>query len=354
MENTTKTNKNALTAEQRAEQWNEMLTAFGRAYTTGGDYYEQLQAIATAVALSTVHKCADPQRKTAVKRNTVSTTGQNPVMLDLQRGIMHDNALLRNTATAALTATKLKPNTKNGEYITITANKDSNKALGKLISETLTDGIDLVQEACLAILEQAEQWADTYGEQFLTAKVTKKEINRRVIIKEGAEMVEIETAPIVEVYRAVRRAIMSSRAVQTDPRSGYLYLEELYNPETGEITIPDIRATADGLETVYIRLPKYVDLAGSVEYHRDGVTATADPQTVTDYNAIMARLELSERAERVIMYRMQGYGNKAIATRMGVDVKVIKRILQRLQKQCKSIGFTPGMWLEMTESSVKI
>ena len=139
------------------------------------------------------------------------------------------------------------------------------------MATTLSDGIDLVQTAALAILEQAAEHANS--ESWLDSKYTVRRLSRRVYIRsdESAAYRDDETTPIQEVYRAVRQAVQNSRAVQTDPRNGYSYIEDM---------------TADGLDAIYYRMGKYTDLGG---YDCNG-NYTTDRQAAADYETLVASL----------------------------------------------------------------
>lgn len=293
---------------------------FETAYTDDNDYAAALLDLSQAVAYSVLNKCLDPQRKTAASRETVSDNGQNSALLEIKRGIYADRRLLDNTAAAADKATKTAYST-DGDVVTVTANKSAEKAFNALITETLSDGIDLVNAAAAALLEQAA--AHAAAGNWLDTPYTVHRLSRRVYIRssDSAAYADVETTPIQEVYREVRQAIQDSRAVQTDPRNGYTYIEDL---------------TADGLDTIYYRLRKYADLGG---YNCDG-NYTADMQTVQDYDAIVERLELSERQAQVLRLRMQGRGYKAIGTYLGVDVSNVKRTMKQVQAKAEKIGLT--------------
>lgn len=293
---------------------------FETAYSAGGDYSAALLDLSQAIAYSTLNKCLDPQRKTAADRETVSDNGQNPALLEVKRGIYFDRQTLDNTATAAAKATKATF-TADGDPVTITADKDAETALNALIGETLSDGIDLVNAAALALLEQAADHATAPG--WLDVPYTVRRLSKRVYIRstDSAAYADVETTPIQEVYREVRQAIQNSRAVQTDPRNGYTYIEDL---------------TVDGLDTIYYRMRKYADIGG---YNCNG-NYTADRQTVEDYAAIIARLDLTPRQREVLELRMQGKGYKAIGTYLGVDVSNVKRTMKQVQAKAEKIGLT--------------
>lgn len=305
-----------------------------------GDHAAALLDLSTAVAYSVVNKCIDPQRKAAAEREEVSDNGQNPVMLSLKRGIAFDRRTLDNTAAAANAATRCTLN-KDGDPVTEVIDADAEKALAALIGETLSDGIDLVNTAVVALLEQAAEHAD--GPGWLDRPYTVRRLSRKVYIRDsdGAAYRDDETTPIQEVYRAVRRAVQESRAVQADPRNGYTYIEDL---------------TADGLDVIYYRLQKYADLGGYAHNGQDGDRLpgspagftdsgdhyTADRQTVEDYETTLARLNLTDRQAQVLRLRMQGHGYKAIASYLGVSDKAIKKTVVQIQKKATDIGLTPA------------
>lgn len=230
-------------------------------------------------------------------------------------------ALLDSTQTAADKAIRATLD-KDGEPVTVTADKDAETALNALIDRTLTDGIDLVQTAAAALLEQAADHAD--GPGWLDRPYSVRRLSRRVYIRaeDSAAYRDDETTPAQEVYRAVRRAVQESRAVQTDPRNGYTYIEDL---------------TVDGLDAIYYRLQKYADLGG---YNVNG-NYTADRQTMTEYNAIMGKLNLTARQAEVLALRMRGHGYKAIATYLGVTKRAVSKTMEQIQKKALAIGLIP-------------
>lgn len=313
---------------------------FETAHASGKDYGPALLDLSTVFAYSVVNKCIDPQRKAAADRDTISDNGQNPAMIALKRGIAADRRTLDNTAAAANAATRATLNA-DGDAVTETVDKDAAAALAALVGETLSDGIDLVQTAAAALLEQAAAHAD--GPGWLDRPYTVRRLSRRVYVKaeDSAAYRDDETTPAQEVYRAVRRAVQESRAVQTDPRNGYTYIEDL---------------TADGLDVIYFRLHKYADLGGYAHNGQDGdrlpgspagfgqggTHYTADQQTVTDYNAIMERLNLTDRQAVILRLRMQGKGNKAISTYLGVTYQAVQNTLAKIQKKAVAIGLTPA------------
>lgn len=335
---------NAHQADTNATAFAKLLRAYETAHATGADTAAPLYALATAAALSVLKKCIDPQRQTATDRETVSNNGISPALTALRRGIMADIALLEKLTAAHNAAYALQYNAA-GDLVQVVVDKAAEKAAAALQSETLTDGFDLVNAAVVAILEQTAEHA-TAAPGWMETPYTARRLCRRVLIRadESAKWEDETTSPIREVYRAIRREVQNSRAMQTDPRSGYSYIEDT-------AADPDSTAT----ETIYRRLHKWADLGGftnSGHYDPHGHAArstiyTADAQTAADYDAIVAALNLTDRQAQIVRLRMSGYGYKGIASYLGVNEAGVKIQLRRLREKCAAVGFTPDMWAEM-------
>lgn len=301
--------------------------AFETAYASG-DYAEQLATLAKAIAASVINKVTDPQRKAAQTADKVSDSGLNPALVAMKRGLHADNALLTLTAYHADRATRIAW-TEDGYIITETANKESLDSVNRLSRETLSDAIDLQQTAVVALLEQAADHASA-GENWMDIPYTVRRLSKKVYIQssDSASYADVETTPIQEVYRTVRRQIADSRAVQTDPRNGYTYVE---------------MPTAEEVDTIYYRSGRYADIGG----YDSMSNYTADFQTVADYEDILRRLNLTARQVTIVRLRMQGYGYKAIASYLGITQETVKTTVRRLRDKCESVGFTPATWKEM-------
>lgn len=313
---------------EKRKSFDEVKRAFELAYATGGDYGDACMKLAQAVALSVLAKCVDPQRKTAPDRAEVSNTGYSPALLELRRGLMRDVHALANVAYCAEHAEHIERN-EDGDIVNITDDPAARDALAKLMSECLSDGIDLVQEAATALIEQAAEHADA-GEGWLDAPYTVRRLSRRVLIRadESAAYVDETTFAMREVYRAVRRAVASSRAVKVDPRNGYTYIADMQE---------------DGLDTVYLRMGKYADLGGE---DCNGLY-TAGRDAYDRYNDVLAALNLTKRQAEIVALRMRGCGYQAIATHLGIREDNVRLTLRRLRAKCEEVGFTPMMWAEM-------
>lgn len=327
-----------------ADRFAAMLRAYETAAATGADTAAPLYTLAAACALSVLRKCIDPQRQTAAERQTVSNSGLSPALSSVRRDIVADMAYLEKL-TAAHNAAYGWKWTEDG-IVTEVVDKAAEKAAAALQGESLGDGLDLVNAAAVAILEQTADHM-TAAPGWMETPYTLRRIRRRVLVRadDTAAWEEVETTPIREVYRAIRREVQNSRAMQTDPRNGYSYIEDT-------AADPDSTAT----ETIYRRLHKWADLGGyTMTGHYDehgnasrGGQYTTTAAAVADYDSILSALNLSTRQATVLRLRMSGYGTPAIGTYLGIDGGNVRRTLRQIQEKCAKIGFTPSMWAEMT------
>lgn len=328
-----------------ADRFAAMLRAYETAAATGADTAAPLCTLAAACALSVLRKCIDPQRQTATQRQTISNSGLSPALSAVRRDIVADMAYLEKLTAAHNAAYALRYNAA-GDMVQEVVDKAAEKAAAALQGETLGDGLDLVNAAAVAILEQTAAHM-TAAPGWMETPYTLRRIRRRVLVRadDTAAWEEVETTPIREVYRAIRREIQNSRAMQTDPRNGYSYIEDT-------AADPDSNAT----ETIYRRLHKWADLGGYTmtgHYDEHGNASRGGQYTTTaaafaDYSATLAALNLTERQATIVRMRMSGCGYQAIATHLGIREDNVRLTLRRLREKCEKVGFTPSMWAEMT------
>ena len=211
--------------------------------------------------------------------------------------------------------------------------------------ENLGDGLDLVNVASIAILSELDKQTerDPAAPVDFERPYTVHELKTKVYIKdpESLAWTDRETTPIQEIYRAVRRAINDSKAAQTDPRNPYGYLEEETETPDGETV------------RVYRRLPRYSDIGGHATDGDpdapvlDGCPAasltrspdsTGDAQTVKDCDSLLEELNLTQTQRTVIDKRLQGYGDKAIATALGRSKQAVAKTKTQIQTKWKLTG----------------
>lgn len=297
---------------------------------------DHLTDLATAVAYSVLRKVIDPTRKTATTADRPSDSGLNPALVALRGDLTRDRAYITRLDHAVNDSTRLTFNA-DGDMVFEVIDPALAKAATDLAGQTLGDGLDLVNDAALAILEETAKQADRDPglPVDLERAYTVRRLKRKVWIK-TADSVNgwetVETTPIQEVFKAVRRSVQNSRHMQIDPRSGYTYLEDLViDPETG-----------DG-STIYRRLSKFADLGGRVcDFNgKETAATTADRETVETTDRLVAAMRLTDREMSVLKYRLAGYGYKAIATALGLTVDNAKRCGRRIRDKATAAGLTP-------------
>lgn len=321
MKTNTKTTTTA-TADRKTS-FAALMTAYGNAYAHRDSdptaYADTLTDLATAIAYSVLKKCID--------------TGYNQTLVSIRAELGRDTHNADRLTYASEHAYKTAYN-EDGDAYRKTVDPACAQALTELTRLTLGDGIDLVHDAVVAIMEETERQTANGDAVDLEKPYTVRRLKRKVWIK-SADSVNgwenVETSPIREIYKAVRRAINTSRAAATDPRNGYSYIEDIAtDPETGETT------------DIYRRLTKYADLGGyATDFNGACTLYTVDRETVNDIETLVSQLNLSKQQAQVLQYRQAGYGYKAIATMLGVRRENIqtqgKRIVEKVKKNAPAL-----------------
>lgn len=305
--------------------------------SNSAQFTEVATDLATAVAFSVLRKCLDPQAKSGKPSNS----GCNPQLDEVKRSIYRDTNTLKNIDYSCKKAF-VTVYSEDGDRQTKTADSDYRYAYNKLTRQTLGDGLDLVNTAIVSLLDECTK-VDTTAENFLETVYTVRRLKKKVWIKvedsvNGWETVE--TSPIREVYKAVRREVANNRSLNIDPSNGYMYLEDLArDEESNEET------------TVYRRLNKFSDLAGNVTDFNGAVKfETVDSASVTDYDTMVERLELTTRQAQILQLRMSGYGYIAIGTYLGVNEKSVRDVLKTVQKKAsEKLDLPPYLVKALTE-----
>lgn len=316
----------AKTTTTETRNFTDLLRQYEKEYNndkTSVAFSNVLDELATAVAYSVIKKCLDPQRK-GRKDGEVSNSGCNTQLDEVKRSIYRDKNTLANIDYSCKQAFATVYN-EDGDRQTKTKDSDYRYAYNKLTQQTIGDGLDLVHVAMVALLDESEK-ADRTKENYLENTYGVRRLKKKVWIKSEDSVngwETVETSPIKEVYKAVRREVANNRSLNIDPSNGYLYLEDLAtDEESNEET------------TIYRRLNKFSDLAGNVTDFNGAVKfETVDANSVTDYDAMVEGLELTARQAKILELRMGGYGYVAIATYLGVNEKSVRDVLKTVQKK---------------------
>lgn len=297
-------------------------------------YSKTLTDLATATVYCVVKKCIDPTRKGDPEK--VSDSGYSPAMVKIRRDITADRHTTDNISRLITDLTYHTEYDNNGDPVSVCDDPDDEKALTDLLHKaTIGDGYDLIQDCIVAILTETEKQKDRDPDSVIDLErpYTVNRLKKKVYIKKADSVggyETVETTPIQEVFKAVRRCIENSRAIQTDPKNGYSYIEELTTSPDGD---PD---------TIYYRLPKYADLGGYVtDYSGKETNYTTDGATVETVEKLIEKLNLTKRQATILQLRLKGYGYKAIATYIGTSADNIKSQIKEMRRKARNIGLTP-------------
>lgn len=304
------------------------------------EYTTALMELATACTYSVLKKLTDPQglqgglkeqEKPEKHIGINNATSRQTVINRLRREVAHDLQNLRNLEYLSTMAKTVSVNT-NGEYTTDT-NGEYNELLTKLSNTMSNDGLELVNGAICAILEETKK-IDCFSTGFMEKPYNVRRLKKKVRIQ-SADSVNgwetVETMPIREVFKAIRREVEANRGLQTASHK-YTYIEEIAtDKETGENT------------TAYLRLNACSGLAGEVcDFNGKPIAIVADSSTVNTYDEFIKTANLTVREQTILEYKMQGYGNKAIATKMGISENACKGATNRLRQKAIEWGLTPN------------
>lgn len=287
------------------------------------DYTNSLQALGVAIALSVLKKCIN--------------VSSNLQLIAIRRELIAAVHNLDNIARINMTAYETTYNT-NGDSYTAIIDKDGDNAIHSINADGMGSGLDLAHTAIISILDETNK-AKTRATNgiltanFLTTPYTVRRLKKRVIIKKSDSIngfETVETLPIQEIYKTVRREITASGALQR-AASGYTYIEDIATDNE-----------SDASDVIYRRFGKYADIGGAVRDVNGAETAyTVDAQSVADVDNIIESLNLTARQMQVLQLRISGYGIKAIGTYLGVSHQAVAKTLKQIQTKALAIGCKP-------------
>ena len=315
------------------------------------DLADRLTDLAYALTFSVLKKLhgvgseVKPDKKTG-RYNNPKGGAYSIVIESLIKGLQRDRADLGRIVYAVENATARQTRiNRDGEEVieTVIVDHDCNTAAKRLAADTLSDGSDLVNTAIIALLDETEKARDRadLAEGFMEVPYNHRVLKTRVIIAadDPVKWETVETMPIRQAFRAVRRAVEATRAVQ-NASNKYTYIDNItVDSESGES------------ETVYNRLPMYSNLAGEVtDISGKVVYIAADRETVDRAHDIVKSLDLSDRQSEVLRLRMSGYGYDRIANRLGIQKRLVVRTVKQIQVKMWDMGIHPDDITERPEA----
>lgn len=302
--------------------------------TSDTEYAAALQNLARACTYSVLKKLCNVG---GTVQPGQSTTDSADIPRQLRREMTKDFKALDNMRNANNTASHIVYDS-NGNAINEITDKQAANAVNELIHDTLSDGIDLVQTAICAILDETNKQADRpdglSAAAWLETPQEVRRLTKKVYIVGGKspEWETVERAPIQNIFIAIRQEVASNRAVQVASHK-YTYIADL-------LTDTDNNTE----ETIYKRLPAYSQLATwEMDYNggKTVITAGHDALDAMELLEVIAeRCKMSAQQVAIIKYRLSGYGRRAIANTLGVKPNNIQTQLYRIQSKLTAIGIT--------------
>lgn len=309
---TTKTTTNTFTELLRAYE-NAVITMDNKP----AEYSNALQELAQAVTLAVLKKCIN--------------ASSNKALVSVRNSLLEDMNTL-NAIKYASENTSGEHYNENGDLIS--DNNEFEQILSAMCKKSFGDGMDLVNEAIIAIMEETEKQRTREGikvDCWLEKPYSVRRVKDKVRIKrEDSQFVTVETVPIKEVYRRVRKTIYNNKSLEL-ANNGFTYLEDIATDSETGIS-----------ETIYRRYGKYADIGGYVtDFNGRQTTYTADKQTVDDIEKIVKRLDLTDKQKQALDLRLCGYGYKAIATYLGITQRAVAKTIKSIQGKALDLGLAP-------------
>lgn len=199
----------------------------------------------------------------------------------------------------------------------------------KKVSDIIGDGLDLVHAAFTAGLDEVEKHNGDLKTPYMISRVS-----RRVWYTDAdiCKPTESETSGIREMYRAARRYIQDNRAVSTDAANRHQYIE--YN-------MSEFSDNDDGMEEftedyiIYRRMPTAYD--GKDIALTDAIASDrGDADTI---DTMIDSIGLSEKEEKILRYRLRGYGEKATAKALGLTRDSVHGAMHRIRAKAAKMPF---------------
>lgn len=326
----------------KISKWNKLPTKISRHY---GKAFEDLSGI---IANSTIKTVIDPQRNNPNLSNDEKAYSHNVKTGSYNKEgffvASEDNSktfgLLSSNSGFSSALTPLK-NQLYFDTIGLEIIRDNPNA--PQIQETLSEGMDIKQEAslflCEVIKRYSEQgfilnWLDQDIDSLQETAVDSDSEQEEQEEQEGEQETKKAVTPIRLAYRGTRKHIDHSRAVQTSQgaRQKYCYIEDVINH-----TSNDSESRLDVVDKVYFRCGKYTDL-GSMDSNGN---YTVDQESVDECEKILDLLDLTPTQEQILNSRLEGDSFRTIGKNRGVTFGAIYNTMQKVQKKAEKLGFTP-------------
>lgn len=295
----------------------------------GKDFESLLFQAARRVSISVLKKTLDPQRNKPVEKYVIPSDKKGGVCDNGYKKVLSDM------------------------LISLYAN-DS-------VEKMSFDAQDILTESVAAIMKESESFINRFGYLDFFTPFETVSLRKKVLIKKGtAEENTRETTVIQEIYKSVRRYIQGYH-IQDVNNFAYVSLYDLIQFENGTLDDSDLpeNISIENMVECYYRLPKYscfVTSPSDIEKSKfdiSGSCETVETGNITDaleYYNMREKLQLTDRQNTILDYRIAGYGNQKIADKLKVSKSTIETHMDRMQEKAIEAFNLPE---SMRETSAK-
>lgn len=300
---------------------------------------ETLYTLSKAIAFSVIKKLIE--------------VSADKTMMTLRGETVKNFALLDNLNKRAKTDT-LATFDSNGNIKCEITDKEYTKAVEKVLNDSLSQGVDIIHQASISILEEVKTIQQKNGKKplkvgFMLEPYESRKTNGKTFAINGKKSVEWETVevlPIRNIFKSVRAYIQNNKSVKA-VINGYSYIESL-----------SIDNESDEVEKIYYRLQKYADLGEIVtDFNGKEVAYTTTAEEVEQYKKSLADLiikaHLDQKHIDYINCRLSGKSLVEIAKYIGISVTTAQRIQHELQKKSIAVGYGDESMIPKAENTSK-
>lgn len=228
----------------------------------------------------------------------------------------------------------------NGNIKLNILDKEYTKAVEKVLDDSISQGVDIVHQASISILDEVATIQQKNGKKrlkkgFMLEPYESRKTNGKTFAINGKKQVEwstVEVIPIQNIFKSVRKYIQDNKSIKA-VINGYSYIESMsIDSESAEV------------EKIFYRLDKYADLGETVTDFNGKETAyTTTAEQVKTYQKSLADLitkaSLDQKHIDFIRCRINGKSLIDTAKYLGVSLRTIERIQKDLQTKSIIVGY---------------
>ena len=341
-EKPTKKGKSKKTKTAEAENpFLEAVEKFEAVYIENGyaipDNDVSLYQLSKAIAFSVIKKLIDVSADKTMQKLRAEAV-KNFMLLD-----NHDKRQLTDTTANFDSNGNIKLKVNDEEYT---------EAVKKTLADTLSQGLDIVNEASILIIAEAEAVKKRNGKKplekgFMLKPYEARKTNGKTFVLNGKKVVEwstFEAVPIKNIFKGVRKYIQDNKSIRA-VINGYSYIEAY-----------SIDSDSEAIEKIYYRLDKYADLGGVVyDFNGKELAYTTEAEAVKTYQDLLADLIIKANFDMkhidFIRCRVCGKSLVDTAKSLGVSLRTAERIQADLQNKAVGVGFGTAEMLPKPENA---